>query len=545
MMNALRRLKIRHRLYLLMAIVLAGSIGTVGIALNALHTTLMDEKGLQTQRLVENATSIVTSLHEREQRGELTREQAQAQALANLKTLRYADGNYFWVNDTEPRMVMHPIKPGLDGKALAQVQDPAGTYLFRDMVDVVQRQGAGIVRYEWPRPGSEEPLPKVSFVKGFAPWGWIIGSGIYVDDVNARFREIATMLGLFVFIGALVVIGALFLIGRSIVAPVVDASAAMREVASGSGDLTRRLAVDGNDEVGALAGDFNHFVARTRDMVAAVGQSTTRLATAAGQLTAVTQASRQTAQDQRGETDQVATAVNEMSASAQEVARSAAEAAAAARQADEAAVAGRDVMQRAVTSMQHLAGEIDNAGDVIGRLKQESEGIGSVLGVIRGVAEQTNLLALNAAIEAARAGEQGRGFAVVADEVRTLASRTQESTQEIQDMIERLQHEAARAVMAMGSGQEQTRQTLDHAAAADESLANIVGLVNTISDMNAQIAGAAEEQTSVAQELDRNVMHIAQLAEQAQGNGEQTSSASADLAALSTELRGLVGQFKT
>jgi len=544
-MNALRRLKIRHRLYLLMAIVLAGSIGTVGIALNALHTTLMDEKGLQTQRLVENATSIVTSLHEREQRGELTREQAQAQALANLKTLRYADGNYFWVNDTEPRMVMHPIKPGLDGKALAQVQDPAGTYLFRDMVDVVQRQGAGIVRYEWPRPGSEEPLPKVSFVKGFAPWGWIIGSGIYVDDVNARFREIATMLGLFVFIGALVVIGALFLIGRSIVAPVVDASAAMREVASGSGDLTRRLAVDGNDEVGALAGDFNHFVARTRDMVAAVGQSTTRLATAAGQLTAVTQASRQTAQDQRGETDQVATAVNEMSASAQEVARSAAEAAAAARQADEAAVAGRDVMQRAVTSMQHLAGEIDNAGDVIGRLKQESEGIGSVLGVIRDVAEQTNLLALNAAIEAARAGEQGRGFAVVADEVRTLASRTQESTQEIQDMIERLQHEAARAVMAMGSGQEQTRQTLDHAAAADESLANIVGLVNTISDMNAQIAGAAEEQTSVAQELDRNVMHIAQLAEQAQGNGEQTSSASADLAALSTELRGLVGQFKT
>jgi methyl-accepting chemotaxis protein len=203
------------------------------------------------------------------------------------------------------------------------------------------------------------------------------------------------------------------------------------------------------------------------------------------------------------------------------------------------------MMGRAVGSMQQLAGEIGTAGDVIDTLKSESENIGSVLGVIRGVAEQTNLLALNAAIEAARAGEQGRGFAVVADEVRTLASRTQESTEEIQAMIERLQNEAGKAVAVMQSGRNKTRETLDHAAEADQSLANIVDLVASITGMNTQIASAAQQQTGVAEELDRNVVHIAQLAEQTVTGSEQTAMASGELAKLGENLRTLLSQFKT
>jgi len=544
-MNFLRRLKIRHRLSLLILVVVLGSLATVGITLSVLESGLMNEKSQQTRKLVETAFSLVESYHAGEKAGSLTREQAQSGALEALKTLRFDGGNYFWVNDMHPRMVMHPIKPKLDGEPLGDFQDPAGTFLFRDMVSVVKADGAGIVNYQWSKPGHEEPVDKVSYVKGFPAWGWVIGSGIYVDDVKQSFWQTASTVGLFALLLVALVVATLYVIGRSIARPISVTSDAMRELASGNGDLTQELPSEGHDEVTALNGHFNQFVAKTRHIVTSVGDSTAQLATAAEQLSAVTRENSSSAAAQRAETEQVATAVNEMSASAQDVARNAADAADAARKTDEAALAGREMMGRAVGSMQQLAGEIGTAGDVIDALKSESENIGSVLGVIRGVAEQTNLLALNAAIEAARAGEQGRGFAVVADEVRTLASRTQESTEEIQAMIERLQNEAGKAVTVMQSGRNKTSETLDHAAEADQSLANIVELVASITRMNTQIAGAAQQQTGVAEELDRNVVHIAQLAEQTVTGSEQTAMASSELARLGEGLRELLGQFKT
>jgi len=544
-MNILRRLKIRHRLSLLILVVVLGSLATVGMTLSILESGLMNEKRLQTRKLVETAFSLVESYHADETAGRLTREQAQSAALGALKTLRYDGGNYFWVNDMHPRMIMHPLKPKLDGKPLDDFQDPAGTFLFRDMVSVVKADGAGTVNYQWSKPGHEEPVDKVSYVQGFPAWDWIIGSGIYVDDVKQSFWQTASTVGLFALLLVILVVAALYWIGRSIARPISVTSDAMREVASGDGDLTQELPCEGDDEVTALTGHFNQFVAKTRHIVGSVGESTSQLATAAEQLSAVTRENSSAAAAQRAETDQVATAVNEMSASAQDVARNAADAADAARKTDAAAAVGREMMGRAVGSMEQLADEIGTAGGVIDTLKSESENIGSVLGVIRGVAEQTNLLALNAAIEAARAGEQGRGFAVVADEVRTLASRTQESTEEIQAMIERLQSEAGRAVSVMQSGRSMTRETLDHAAEADQSLASIVDLVANITSMNTQIASAAQQQTGVAAELDRNVVHIAELAERTVTGSEQTALASSELAQLGENLRTLLSQFKT
>jgi len=544
-MRVLRRLKIGHRLSLLILVVGFGGLATIGAALTVFESRLMDGKGQQTRKLVEAAYSLVESFHARESQGKLTREQAQRGALESIKTLRYDAGNYFWVNDMQARMVMHPIKPKLDGKPLADFQDPAGTYLFREMVDVVEREGAGFVDYQWSKPGHEEPVPKISYVKGFPAWGWVVGSGIYVDDVREAFWQTATTIGLISLLVVVFVVAAVYWIGRSIARPIVAASEAMREVASGSGDLTRALSSEGNDEVAALTGHFNQFVAKIRTIVSAVGDSSARLATAADELSAVTRENSGSANAQRAETEQVAAAIEQLNASSQDVSRNAAEAANAATKTDEAAVAGRAVMVRAVESMQELSGEIDSAGNVIDKLKSESENIGSVLGVIRGVAEQTNLLALNAAIEAARAGEQGRGFAVVADEVRTLASRTQDSTEEIQTMIERLQSEAGKAVTVMQGGRVKTRETLDFAAEADQSLTNIVELIARITGMNTQIASAAEQQTAVSRDLDRNVAQIAELAEKSVAGSEQTATASGELAQLGEQLRGMLSQFKT
>jgi methyl-accepting chemotaxis protein len=234
-----------------------------------------------------------------------------------------------------------------------------------------------------------------------------------------------------------------------------------------------------------------------------------------------------------------------MAATSQEVARNTAAAANAARQADSETQAGREVVNQAIDAIDHLAQEVVSAADVIHRLEAESGKIGTVLDVIRGIAEQTNLLALNAAIEAARAGEQGRGFAVVADEVRTLATRTQESTQEIQKMIERLQTGAKSAVQVMEQGRSKAQVSVQQAARAGTSLDTIATAVSAISDMNAQIASAAEEQGAVAEEINRNITNISQIANQTASGAEQTATASAELAKLAARLQTHVGRFKT
>ena len=543
-MDILRKFKIQHRLWALVLIVLTGSAATIGVALDQLDTTLMQEKSQQTRKLVEVAYHILESYRAREEKGELSRDQAQKAALDQLRVLRYDGDSYFWVNDMQPSMVMHPIKPALDGKPLGDVKDPAGTHLFKKMVDVVNRDGEGAVYYQWPKPGFDQPVPKVSYVKGFPAWGWILGSGIYIDDIQAAFWRSASKFAAIGLGVAVIVVAVVLLIGRSITRPLCGVASAMREIASGDGDLTRQLPSEGNDEVTGLATHFNAFVTKIRNTVAAVSQSTTQLATAAEELSAITGENSRMAASQRVETDQVATAVTEMNATAQEVARNAEDAAESTRMADREVVRGREVMKQTVGSMEHLSGEIDTAGDVIDGLKVSTENIGSVLDVIRGVAEQTNLLALNAAIEAARAGDQGRGFAVVAGEVRTLASRTHESTQEIQRMIERLQREAGKAVEVMNNGRSQTRLTLEQAAEADQALAHIAQSVSTITNMNTQIAAAAEEQTAVSQELDRNVTRIADLAVQGESGNGQTAIASRELAQLGEGLRTLVSQFR-
>jgi len=362
----------------------------------------------------------------------------------------------------------------------------------------------------------------------------------YVSAINTIRNSALLVSFITLFLG----IAIAWWLGKNISKPIRNASVAMDNIAEGDGDLTQRLEEKGKDEISSLSVSFNHFAEKVRTMVSQVEGSTSQLAAAAEEMSSITQETTLGVQRQQAETEQVATAMNQMTATVQEVARHAAEAADAAKSANEEASSGNQIVDRVVSAINGLATEIDHASGVIGQLENDAENIGSVLDVIRGIAEQTNLLALNAAIEAARAGEQGRGFAVVADEVRTLASRTQQSTEEIQQMIEQLQAGSVKAVKVMQSSTEKAQESVNEAANAGASLSNINQAVTTITDMNIQIASAAGEQGSVAEEINRNIVNINDIVKQTAEGASQTSHASNDLARLSSELQSLVRQFK-
>lgn len=365
--------------------------------------------------------------------------------------------------------------------------------------------------------------------------------GEHVTDEAIRMRTTSMIIGI---VALVVGIGVITLVMRGVSRGLQRAIRTMEQIADGDGDLTRRLDAAGRDEVAELGKAFNRFVDKIQKLVQQVVGSTTQLASATEQMSLVVSQSEDGIRTQQRETDMVASAVNEMSATVQEVARNTSDAAQVAQSADQEAKEGKAAVAQAVNSIEALAQEIGTAAKVIGELEHESVQIGSVLDVIRDVAEQTNLLALNAAIEAARAGDHGRGFSVVADEVRSLASRTQQSTEEIQRMIGSLQSKARDSVRVMEVSQQKASASVGQATGTGEALDAITARVGRISDMNTQIATAAEEQSLVADEINKNVLNIKQIAEDATANADQLSSAGASLAQLARELSSMVASFK-
>ena len=509
-------------------------------------SALLDAKRDKLVAVVDAAYSQVAAAHERFKQGELTEEQAQTEAKDALRRLRYQGQEYVWINDLDHVMLMHPIKPALDGKNLASLTDKKGKKLFVEVVKVVKADGDGFVDYYWAKPGADanESFAKLSRVMGFTPWGWVVGSGVYIDDVDEEFNAILTK-NIITLVVIMLLMGALFyLIIRSVVRPLDKISNAMVDISQGEGDLTVRLKAKGRDELAVLAGGFNGFAEKVQGVVVNVRGYGDEVVTSAEQLTVVTDQSNRAMQTHQEETHQVAAAVTELSATIQEVAQNAADAAQAVQAVRQQALSGKQVVDGSVQSITELAGSVEQAAGSIRQLEGEVQNIGGILDVIRSIADQTNLLALNAAIEAARAGEQGRGFAVVADEVRSLAQRTQESTEEIQSMIEQLESEAQGAVKVILSGSELAESSVGRATEAGQTLNQITEDILTIADMNTQIASATEQQSATVDMISSNVNNINHAFEETAGSTEQINSASQRLRGLADQLHAELDQFR-
>ncbi|PKH12944.1 chemotaxis protein [Pseudomonas fluorescens] len=479
---------------------------------------------------------------------------ARAQVVKLLSSTSYGKDGYFFGYDSETIRLFKGNSPDGVGKSFKDNRDPNGVYVNRDLVNV-GKDGTHYLQYSSTQPGQTELVPKLGYTEYLPKWDMVIGTSVNLDGIEAQVAVVEakvhermegvllSILGVAAVV--LLVIAAVgLLVANTILRPLSLMKANLDDIAAGEGDLTRRLAITSQDELGDLAGAFNRFVDKVHGLVRQITEMTAQLTGLVSQVSEQAQRSETAMERQRHETDQVATAINQMSSAAHEVARSAQGAAVAAQQTDAEGQAAKRVVDGSIAQIHALVNDIRSSGVSLDSLQQDVSSIVSVLGVIRSIAEQTNLLALNAAIEAARAGEAGRGFAVVADEVRALASRTQTSTQEIQGMIDRLQKGTEAAVDAMRRSSDAGDGTSSQANQAGASLDTMAQLIGTINSMNAQIASAAEEQTAVAEEINRSVHQIAAAVDSVADETQLGAQTSRSLADLGQRLGQLVGQFR-
>jgi methyl-accepting chemotaxis protein len=544
MYRFLNQFKISHRLWLMAIIAVFCLIAMSIFDAYQLREKLYDEKQTKTRHLVETVYGTLTYFHNQELAGRLTRQEAQTSALELIKQLRYEDKEYFWLNDMQPYMVMHPYKPELDGKDLSQVRDPAGKRLFAAFVDKVRKDGGGFVNYLWPKPGKDEPVRKVSYVKGFAPWDWIIGSGIYLDDVEEAYWHHWQngLVSLSIVISLLALLSTL--LAKSITAPLLKAGTVLEHMTNGDAELSEGLDSLGRSEISDLARHFNHFVDKLHTLVTQLMQGSESLLHSTNQVSSIAHQTSQAADQQRAESRLVATAMQNLLAAASNVSGNTVQAAKAAEQADLLAQESKQVIADNIASITNLHDSIKSTSRVLRELQSGSDAIGGIVETIQGISEQTNLLALNAAIEAARAGEQGRGFAVVADEVRELAKRTQDSTMEIEKMIGELQRSAAAAVRNVDTGKQQAAAGVGHAQQTGEVLEQIVTAISQITQMNNQIATAAEQQSAVIGEINQNTGRIIEIANQHADGAAKTVTAADHIGSQLNDLTELAKKLR-
>ena len=545
------RMTVGRKIYALIGLCFAGLLGTALLDSRELGSSLKQQKGIELQHLTELALGIVKEEHAAAQKGDIAVADAQKRALARVAALRYGSNDYFWVNDMQPRMVMHPMKPEMNGNDISAFKDPNGKTLFVDMVNVVKKDGAGFVPYEWPKPGFDRPQPKLSYVAGFAPWSWVIGTGVYIDDLNAQTWASTQRALLITALVLLITLAVSMFVARGITKPLHRMTGTMKDLAGGKLDV-EVPGIGRHDEVGEMADAVGVFksnaiarqvleaeqkeaesraAARRKadmhkmadDFEGAVGEIIETVSSASTELEASASTLSSTAERAEELATTVAAASEEASTNVQSVASATEEMASSvneiSRQVQESARMANEAVDQARTT-----------NDRVSELSKAAARIGDVVELINTIAGQTNLLALNATIEAARAGEAGRGFAVVASEVKALAEQTAKATGEIGQQITGIQSATQDSVNA---------------------IKEISGTIEKLSEISSTIAAAVEEQGAATQEISRNVQQAAHGTQQVSSNitdvqrgASETGSASSQVLSAAQSLSGDSNRLK-
>ncbi|KQY26820.1 methyl-accepting chemotaxis protein [Rhizobium sp. Root482] len=590
----MKNFRISVRLYALVGLALLAIAGAMTLGLFQEQDKLVAQRKAMLEAMNENAVSMFETYYKQEQAGTLSRQEAQARAMEAVQAMRYQGDGYFWINDMHPVMVMHPIKPELNGVDLTENKDPNGKHLFVAFVDKVKAEGKGFVDYHWPKPGADKPVLKYSHVAGFAPWGWIVGTGVYADDLAAMFHRGLIEMALICGAATLLILLAAFSIVRSVVRPIERLKASMQAIADE--DVSAEVPeTDRKDEIGQMAGVLvvlrdsvkeriglrereaeqqdrldderrnNEHRQQTdarmqADAMATVGDALEKLAsgdltveitgispqysklrddfnTAVTALRGVIHSIAQSTEVVYGSAGDISQAANNLSRRTEQQAAALEETAAAldeitstVRSASERAAEAREMVNETKASAGKSGEIVSNAIAAMSRIEGSSSRISQIIGVIDEIAFQTNLLALNAGVEAARAGEAGRGFAVVAQEVRELAQRSAGAAKEIKELIRN-------SAVEVEAGVTLVRSTGD-------ALKAIEGLVNQVNEHVASIATAAREQATGLAEVNTAVNSMDQMTQQNAAMVEETTAASQTLAQESRELKNLLQTFQ-
>ena len=566
--SAAKGTSIKTRLLMIMAAALVGMILIAVFALQSEKNTLLEDRKVKTRHLVEGAHSLLGHFYDLQQKGVLTEEAAKDAAIKAIKDLRYEQKEYFWINDFTapiPKMLMHPTVPTLDGKILDAEKFNCATSLQGGLDGVIEKTdgkknlfiafnevagkfGQGYVTYNWPKPKAgggttEELYTKLSFVKKFDGWNWLIGSGIYLDDVDRIFWNHAIwLIGIIVAITALIGM-IMMLVIRRISGSLNDLEDAMYQIQS-SNDLSRRVSVTSNDEIGHIGYSFNQMIQSFQEIIQQVIGNSRGVMQAAAKLSASSHRVAVSSQNQSDATSSMAAAVEEVTTSIDQVAESSQGTHEIARKSGDLSAQGGIVVHDAAAEMSKIAESVNQSSHFIERLGEHSNQISVIVNVIKEIADQTNLLALNAAIEAARAGEQGRGFAVVADEVRKLAERTARSTEEITAMIDSIQDGTQHAVASMQEGSARVTQGVAMATRAGESMSQIRDGANQVIAAVSDISSALREQSTASNQVAQNVEKIARMTEENSVAANEIADEAKQLEGMADALANAVSRFK-
>ena len=523
-------MSLKTKFRLMVAVAAAGLLALAGAWIKGQHSTLLSEKKQKARNLIEVPYSVLAGQYQLEQEGKISRSEAQGRALEIIRGMRYEGNNYFWINDEHPTMIMHPMKPELNGKDLTLFKDSSGKAMFVEFVSAAQAPEGGYVSYLWPKPGKDKPVDKLSFVKRFAPWGWVIGTGIYIDDVEDAWRGSAEIAAGLALVCLIPLIAMSMAIWRSIFLRLNAVVERVKDVAEGEGDLTKRVEIATHDEIGELAKWFNVFMGRMQEMIRAIAETADQVAASSQELSATSQQITANSEETTAQARVVSEAGGQVNTNLQTLASGAEEMNSTigeiAKNATEAARVSSDAVAAA-----------ESANQTVSKLGDSSVEIGKVIEVITSIAQQTNLLALNATIEAARAGEAGKGFAVVANEVKELAKQTAKATEEIKQKIGAIR---------------------DHTSGAVTAIGGIKSVIDKVSHISAVIATAVEEQSATTSEMSRNVAEaalgastissniqgVAEAAQNTSTNVGEAQTATERLVDMANQLRDLVGRFR-